>query len=314
MHSLSEVLVSASTSYRAYISRKTDFLLSDSRQDQVKWFWLHLIHRVQEEDWWSSLSEEQWKLLDRLLIHFGYYKPVAEEVEIMRELETKLIFLFKHPAAGYFIPLEIFKLLMQRTRFADQNYIFSLLYRLKVREQRAFVSLIGSSIIGQASSITLESHPLDMALVLFIWFANQYSQGLKRIPGRGVLLNMPFSFMRESRKNFFVPLAPEDFPGEPVPMWEFLYSYFPGSGAAIEEWKHIMSAGGKGFYRSLSLLRSAESPFLYYFRGGYFMPVIKKATINEKNVNDLRMVTPREIHVRLSQKGQVENNIKNNLG
>ncbi len=292
MFPLSEIILTSRPEYFAYLSKKTGFLLPDSGRDQqLQWFWIHLVHLVQEKNKIESLTLEESAAFDELLVHFGSMPAVRHEYAV---LEEKLACVFKHPGGGYFIPLEIFKLLMQRYDLSARNYLFTLLFSLAHREQRSLVSMISSSLEGQAV-VSFESHPLDMALVLYIWFANHHVSGNLTYPDRGVMLHSPYAFVRETASIPVHEREPGYFPETPVSMWEHLRRYFPHRERDAQEWKNLMVAGGKGFYRGLSLISNTRSELFQAFRNGYFFPVMKKQLADKRSVEEIQIVTPREI-------------------
>jgi hypothetical protein len=305
MYSLSEIIFSAPAKYLQYFSRKTGFLISDfpvSFQNNVRWLWKHLSRCYDFEKQISSLNSDEEKRFYEML-HGSCYSPVKDEIS--DSVEQKIPWIFKHPGSGIFVPLEIIKLLMREEVFLKKNYLFALLYRLKIKEQRYFASLMGGSLEGQVA-LTFENNPLDMALVLYIWLINgiqKIDDIGKIIPEKGKIIHGPFTFAREitvtkmAKKEMPFNLLPS----EPVPAWDYFYTHFHYLKDDIDKLYSLINRWNKGFYRSLALLKNQDSDMINALKKGILLPVItQSAKSDNKPAMKIKIASPVELQYSLN--------------
>ena len=308
MYSLAEIIYQGTPKYHQYFSKKTGFLVADfqlSYQKNLQWLWRHLAKNYDFEKDYGNLSATEKDRFSNLLKNFGYLPQVDEVCE---QLEKKISWIFFHPVSGVFIPLEVIKLLMQEDVFHKENYLFSLLYRLKIKEQRYFASLMGSSLEGQIN-LSFENNPLDMALVLYIWLAGQIGSITdirSIIPERGRVLKSPFTFAREintpsiSSVTNLSTLIPE----KPVPIWDYLYTHFSHLKDDIDKLFTLITRGNKGFYRSVTLLKNQNSDLIRAFKTGILLPLIPVTGKTGRGLTgmkrNIKLVSPVELHYALT--------------
>jgi len=310
MHSLTEIILSNNPKYLQYFSRKTGFLVTDFKladRTNLQWLWRHIARKFDFAGNWARLNSVEKQRLGDLLQNFGHLSNVDE---VFSEMERKIPWLFLHPVSGVFIPIEIVKLLMQEEIFYRENYLFALLYRLKIKEQKYFTSLIGGSLEGQVN-LTFESSPLDMALVLYIWMVEQISDITdirSIIPERGKILKSPFTFAREinmdsiTSVNSLSTLLPE----KPVPIWDYLFTHFSHLKDDIDKLYTLVTRGNKGFYRSVTLLKNQNSDMIRAFKNGILIPLLPSSvkTSDQKGVEkrgNIKLVSPVELHYALKK-------------
>ncbi|MDH4199659.1 MAG: hypothetical protein OEV66_04685 [Spirochaetia bacterium] len=297
MFALTEIIYSASPKYLQYFSRKTGFLVADFQaacQNNVRWLWRHLSRNYNFQNQYAILNKAEKDMVRELLLNFGYL-PYTNE--ITESMEKKIPWLFAHPVSGIFVPLEIVKLLMQEEIFFKENYLFSLVYRLKIKEQKYFASLMGGSLEGQVA-LSFENNALDMGLVLYIWLGEHMRNigSLQNIiPDRGKILKSPFAFTREGDS---APWKSRDLrsliPENPVPIWDYLYEHFSHMKDDIDKLHTLIHRGNKGFYRSLALLRNQGGDLIKAFKSGILIPLIPYKN-NTKNKVRIKLVSPVEL-------------------
>lgn len=310
MYSLTEITFYSTPAYLQYFSKKIGFLLADDpsgAKGMIRWLWRHIGHIYNFSEAYSSLNSKEREALLGLFNSFGY---VLTPDETLVHLEKKISWVFRHPAGGVFVPLEIFKLLMQEEELFKMSYLFTLLYKMNAKERRNLASFCGSSLEGQLN-ITFETNQLDMALVLYIWYSAQVQEAdfsKEIIPPRGKILSTPYSFTRETKTDLHTgPEKVQELPAQPVSMWDYLFQNFGQHKNEVEKLYTLVTKGNKGFYRSLVLLSSSSGQMVEAFRRGALMPVIaprsKNAYANMKVVSpmEFRYYHDKNAHVKEAQ-------------
>ncbi|MCB1145706.1 MAG: hypothetical protein KDK38_02795 [Leptospiraceae bacterium] len=309
MFPLAHLLDNQNSAFRTYVANKTGYLLTGKSTDQLIYFWVHLIKNLSVAEILETLSDDEKKFIHKIFLNFGYLSASqVEDTDL--EIEKKITWIFRHPAGGLFIPLEIIKTLMTGKSLTGDTYLFHHFARLKYSEQQGLAVFIHASSGDKSNLLTIERSPKDMALVLYIWFSNLHAGGFARYPYRGKLLNSPYSFLRESDKR--TNLHPEAFPEKPVSLWRHLKLFFPHLNRDIHEFQEVLLSSGKGFYRSLQMLKNPKNEIAEAFRQGYLMPVFPRGALNEKNIQKLMVVTSPELrnsilNTKMSETGKVRN-------
>lgn len=291
MFPIAEVFIQSDENYRSYVGKKTGFLLTSIDGEQLIHFWYHICRGLTREPR-MGLSQEQFNTLDQLFLQFGYIHP-SQMTPSLQQLEQDMPWIFKHPAGGIFLPLEVFKTFMTHDGGNEfQSYLFTLLFRLKLKEQRNLVALLGGELEAQLS-LTFENNALDMALVLYIWYAGLHLSGDALLPAEGKIIAGPWSLSPENESTF----AQNEIklPKKPVAMWPYLFEQFSFQKAEIEELRHRIENTGRGFYRSLSLVKNTKGLFYQMFRQGFLIPIMGRDWRNGRNPDDLTVVSPREL-------------------
>ena len=280
---LRQLVRSSNTVYSKYLSRKACVLSHVEEAERSQWLWFNLIKSYQFSMQFESLGKNLRFELYRLLDNFGY----LPESKTANRLESKIPWILKHPEGGVFLPLEIYKLLMQEQRLADCNYLFALLYRLRLGEQKELAGFVGTNIDAQLS-ISFESNILDMALVLYIWFSRQlsYSKANKKPETR--VFSLKGEEIQPARKQ-------DKFCESASNIWGHLDSHFARESAEVKAFRSNIENGRKGFYRSLTLLSGRNSALKEYFRNGWFIPVLPANW--RKIIDKIEIITPREVVV-----------------
>ena len=250
--------------YLKYLYNKTGFLVSKKSEKTAKHLWLYVNETFNFAKDCIRLTEEERQILDDLLANFGHLNADNKR---LHQLESKLSWVYRHPQGGIFIPLEVYKLLMQEPELIKQNYLFTLLYLLKLKEQKALAALLGGQVEARLA-ITFEKNPLDMALVLYIWFSKQ--------------------IFRQPPK---IKIA---YPDERTKLWDFYRRAF-GHRKHSMVLKRLLLDGKKGFFRSLSLFDQNEK-FVQMFTSGAMMPVFSQSDYFSRRVESMRVVSPRELY------------------
>ena len=251
--------------YLKYLYNKTGFLISKKSEKTAQYLWLYTNEKFNFDADCSNLTSEELQILNELLSNFGH---LSTDSSVVNQLESKLSWVYKSPRGGVFIPLEVYKLLMQEPALIKQNYLFTLLYSLKLKEQKALAALLGGQIEAQLA-ITFENNPLDMALVLYIWFSKQ----IFRQPPR---IKVPY-------------------PDERTNLWDFYRNAF-GHKKHSTVLKRLLLDGKKGFFRSLSLFYDQNEKFVQMFTSGAMMPVFSQSDYFSRRVESMRVVSPKELH------------------
>lgn len=301
MFPLSEIIGTAEAGYQHYVAKKTGFLVNKNNPESLQWLWLHIIRNFDIDFLDEELNADEKAAFDNLLTRFGYISA-NHITEAHEQLEQKLIWVFRHPAGGIFVPLEVFKTLMQESTFLNRQYLFSLIFHLK-REQQNLASFVGGSLEAQLS-ISFEKNQLDMALVLYIWLANQHKNAdlaANLFFERGKVLSSPYAFIRESGKQDKNNV--DFFPEQPVAMWPHLYNAFGHLRGQIDEWYSLMHDGNKSFYRSLNLISDQNCELVQAFRHGFYLPVLSRNYSNKNNLDNIKIVTPKELRNIVNHRG-----------
>lgn len=288
---LTEVIYKAESAYLRYLGRKTNFVTAGKNElETAQYIWLHIIRHYNFEVQIEGLSELERDAFFHLLANFC--SSEANQADYSTELqsvEQKIPWIFRRPHGGYFIPLEIIKKLMQEPLLKKHHFLFTLLYQLKLDELNSLATLAGQELEGQAS-ISFESHVLDMALVLYIWYAGVLRNNFRRFVV-GKVLASPFAegdIKKKSANHLYI--------SEPVPMWAHLKQCFGEEEKAIEKMKQLIGGGNKGFYRSLALLPDSTSRLYQTFKNVMLMPLLPtrvKKTVPLK-VGAIKVVAPAE--------------------
>ena len=276
MISISQILDQTDPHYLKYVSKKTDYLIRNREEKSLYWLWYQILRNFDFDFFFNHLSLEEKEAFFLLLNHFGYI-PSRMVSKPLEDIEKKATWILKDPEEGYFIPLEIFKKLMKQPVLLNKNFLFSLICRLKLSDQKTFGSLIGCSDQAQLS-ISFERNSLDMALVLYIWFANFHKNDKKD------------EVSQVSNKKVFT--------SNPALLWIHLYEKLPRFKNEIREWQKLMEYGEKNFFRSLSLLSGSgkTKELLAIFQKGYLIPILDKNFENKRDIHNILVVTPREVY------------------
>ncbi len=307
MYPLTEVMEDANPEYLAYLSRKTGFMLQrdNTRAPMVSihWFWYHLVKNIENN---KNILNDFHEELEILFDSFGYI-PASRMDERMKEMEKKLMWVFRYPPGGVFLPLEIFKVFMREKFYSDSGYFFSLLYQMSFHELREYASFLGNTLEGQ-HLISFENNTDDMALVLYIWYANRHVNKSVQYdifsPEKGKILSSRHFLSEDSRQPLDESMEKnkESLPYRKEPLWNFLLERYPMYQKEIDQLKTMIFQGRKGFYRALSLIASEENLMINAFRDGILMPVWKK-TGKKLDPDDWAVQTPREIRHCIRQAG-----------
>lgn len=225
MQTLGEILRNDDPAYLRYLSRKTQYLITQEKKEFVHRFWQHLIIEHHPQHILPSLSATNRKTLHNLLRNFAHDGRVVMRGKY-QALEKKIPWVLQHPDGAYFIPYEIIKTLMPERRLIPYGFLFQLLYAMPEAEQHSLRALLARSHRSR-EALGHEKHALDRALALYIWTADHTQRPAHR----------------KERK----PTAKN--------IWQHLAAQFPKLEDEIAEWQHLMLTGRKGFYRSLSLIR-----------------------------------------------------------
>lgn len=228
MQSLGEILRHDDPVYLRYLSRKTQYLITQEKSEFINRFWLHLITEYHPSQVLTRLSAADKKTLAALLAAFAHDSRHVMRAKYQK-LEKKVPWVLQHPDGGYFVPFEIIKTLMPKNRWVPYGYLFQLLYAMPEAEQHSLRALLARSHRSR-EALGSEKHQLDRALAIYIWTAGH------RKVARGTT-------RREIAKGT---------------IWQHLRDKFPRNADDIAEWEHLMHTGRKGFYRSLLLIRGAE--------------------------------------------------------
>ncbi len=296
MFPLSEIYKYTDQNYLSYVWKKTHFLINPQKPDQLQFLWEHIIKNFNLHSFLKKLEENEKKAFFDLLSNYGYVSPQSySHPDLPFEvLEKKSMWIFKHPIEGIFIPLEIIKTLMKEKLLLKNNFLFSLLFRLKMKDQYDLAVLLENH-YGIYQLLTRENNSLDMALVLYIWFLNIYQKStifkLQKKNKGGII---PFRFKLQDKKTKIPPILKE-----PKIIWDYMHQQYPDLHIPINKWYHIMKEGKKGFYYSLLLLTECKKDIWDIFVNGYLFPLSKK----EKNLPDeIKVITPNEIYNLMKNK------------
>jgi len=299
MFPIVDLISQADANYLNYLRKKTGYILSKNDPNQVRWLWLHLLKESKLHELPQSLNPSEQEVLDLLLLNFGYLKQKLVDKKV-NLVEKNNLWLFKHPGGGMFIPLEIIKSLLVNPVYLNKNYLFTLYYRIRRKEQKNYFSLFGDEAKIQYN-FKDEKSLLDSTLVLYIrlssyHLANALDQSI--ISKKGRILHSPFSIIdktssKEEQKYYDLE---EFFPSKPVNLWQHLEKFFPSMKQETQDWYNLIKDGRKSFYRSLGLMSPVKvAPLIYLFRFAYFVPVFNSDFHNNLNPNNICVVTPQEI-------------------
>ena len=285
MFPLSDIICHSYFGYLPYVWKKTSFLIQSNKKEQLLNFWKHLCRGYDYKKFWSQLDESEKNVFLNLLSSFCYVSSENQNA-LLEDIEKKSSWILKYPLGGIFIPAELIKNLMREKILQKKNFLFSLLFRLKLKEQKNLTGLIESN-CKLSEIITDEKNSVDMALVLYIYFANFHTTRLKynALSKKPSVLNIESGIANAS---WYEPSKID----KPLPMWNYLYSKFSDLKPALDEWYYLLKHTKNGFYRSLSLVTKFKRELLYLFCYGYFIPILpKKSNLIDK----IKIVTPSEI-------------------
>ncbi|MCS6972328.1 MAG: hypothetical protein N2Z22_06845 [Turneriella sp.] len=266
MQSLGEILRQRDPAFLRYLARKTQYLISHENEDFIRRFWQHLILDYHPAQVLGRLNKSEKRTFWILLQQFARDDRPQLSARYAR-LEKKIPWVLEHPEGGYFIPYEILKTLMPKNRLIPFGYLFQLLYALPPAELQSLGALLARSHLAR-DALAGKWHHLDHALAIYIWIA-------------------------QSRNVVKASKTAENFPT----IWQYLEHAFPYHQAEIEEWQFIMQSAGKGFYRSLLLLRGAEL-LKSYIASLHVVPVAARRN-RIFPARALRYVVPWEFRTRL---------------
>ena len=286
MFPLSNLIQHSHSEYMSYVWQKTNFLLRSSSQDQLRWFWEYIISHYDYKKFWKSLKiEEEQETFFQLLSHFCYLNKNHENL-YSKNIERKSMWIFKHPRGGIYIPAEFVKILMSEPYLIKENFLFSLLFRLKFKEQVNLAALIKSA-FDPLEIVTHEQNPRDMALVIYILFANFHTIGFynRSVQKSQMVVNI-------NTKIFDSHLYNPSLLKTPQPLWDYLYEECSHIRPAVDQWYYLIKHGKKGFYRSLSLISKPKRELVYLFSSGYLLPILPR---NSYQTDKMQIVTPIEV-------------------
>lgn len=265
MQSLGEILSTRDAPYLRYLSRKTEYLITQEKEEFMDKFWQYLIVEYHPNRVLPRLGERDKKTFLILLKRFARDEDAAMRKRY-QALEKKIPWVLMHPEGGYFIPYEIIKTLMPQSSLIPRGFLFQLIYQMPAEEQNSLRALLARSHRAR-ESLQHEKHPLDRALVLYIWRA------ANRDPAEQAVKIQPRTQMT---------------------IWQYLLLRFPKSEQALAEWQQIMSTGRRGFYRSLTLVRDSSAEWVK--RYVTTLGVVPIATRRQRvfTHTDLKFRIPRE--------------------
>ena len=289
MFPLIDILDHSYTNHMSYIWRKTNFLLKSNEGDQLRWFCQHVTRHCNYQEFWKELKKNEKKTFFELLSHFCYFSSnylSQRDHHAIEEIEKKSMWIFKHPIGGVYIPAEVIKVFMDEPALSKKNFLFSILYRLKFKEQLCLSALIRNTFNG-SEIITNEKNPKDMALAIYMLFANLHTTGFHNysVQKSNAIVNINTKILDSHRHNFSVLETP-------TPLWDYLYQEYAHMRLTLDEWYYLMKYGKKGFYRSLALVSKPKSEFLYLFSSGYLLPMMPK---KNGQPDKIKAITPIEV-------------------
>lgn len=293
--------------FKEYVSRKSGFLLNDSPQ-QVHFLWKHILDNHDFEEVWQSLDKAQRELFFLLLSHYGYLSKFNNSF-LIEELEKKLPYLFRHPAGGFFIPLEFFKTFMKQPVFQKKHFLFSTLYQMNLTTKEAKnISSLLSSELNSPLLLSAEKNSLDLALTLYIFFSNKHKQIRETNNVSQIFLNQKkiinISLLKtisqtQKKSTKYKSLLPSHFTN----LWDYLSLHFPHEKENKEALYFLLEKGHKGFYRALSLLPNSESLMVKFFSHGYlFSDFSRRHSQTKISTKDIKVISPYEVRYWFEKK------------
>ncbi|HRP70705.1 MAG TPA: hypothetical protein PLY93_14360 [Turneriella sp.] len=262
MQTLGEILKHDDPAYLRYLSRKTQYLITREKSEYIHQFWRHLIVEYHPQIVLPALSTADKKTFETLLKNFGHDENPTRRAKYQK-LEKKIPWVFEHPNGGHFIPYEIIKTLMPQQNLISDGYLFQLLYAMPKAEQNSLRALMAESQKAR-DTLTSEKHPLDRALALYIYSADQkHFRKPKRTPHARTL-------------------------------WQYLGYEFPKLENEIREWQYVMQNSQKGFYRSLALVRSPHIHLLKSYTTSLWVVPVTTRRNRVFPAQNLRFVIPLE--------------------
>ena len=284
MFPLSDILQDSYSNYMFYIRKKTNFIINPCKTSQLRWFLEHIIKSYDYQQFLKNLNMEENKAFIHLLSQFCYSYESNHD-QYIKQIEKKSMWIFKHPMGGFYIPAEFIKILMNEKSLLKERFLFSLLFKLSFKEQKDLTALIKSN-YNFSSIITNEQNSWDMALVLYILFANFYTRGLshKYIKAKQKILPIKNQISQSINFNHLLK--------QPTPMWTYLYPKFLHLHPALNEWQLIMKHSKKGFYRSLFFNLQAKKRINLFIFVWISHPHL---TSLANKIDNIQLVTPTEV-------------------
>lgn len=307
MFTISLLNQSRDPKFKEYVSRKSGFLLNDSPQ-QVHFLWKHILDSYDFSQVWQQLNLPQQNLFFLLLNHYGYL-PKLENSVLLEELEKKLPYLFRHPAGGFFIPLEFFKTFMKQSFFQKKYFLFTTLYQmnLTLKEAKNISSLLSSE-LNAPLLLSPEKNSLDLALTLYIFFSSKHHQIREKNNAAQIFLDekkiVNISLLKDIAHTQKKLLKHKTFlPAKFVNLWEYLSLHFSHEQENIDALYFLLEKGQKGFYRALSLLPKNESLMVKFFSHGYLFSNFPSRNSQVKVLTkDIKIISPYEVRYWFEKK------------
>lgn len=281
-----------------YLGRKTNYIVAPEQTGNLEWLWIRLTRAQDWENLYKTLDSEDLATLEYILLHFGYVRP-SEITPAVASFEKKYSWVFQHPNGGIFIPLELFKLFMPFRSFQEKYWLFSLLYRLGLKEQKNFASLIGREFEAQLA-LSFERNQKDMAMVLYIYLGHQlrFDDLEFRLPtSRGKVLSFRPGMGPESTTE----AESISLPDRPVNLREYLEKAFPGEKKEVANLFALLEARPKSFYRALGLACDPDSRLMRAFQTGILIPLISRS-IQSVSLDSVRVISSREARFYIENK------------
>lgn len=285
MFTISDLQKSIDPTFYAYLRKKTDFVfLQNSYQEQSRFLWQHVVSQNNFLTAWLQLSQQEKDMLFYVLDNYGYVNSPPDFL-LLQKLEKKFPYLFLHPLGGYFIPLEFFKLFMAKEIFAQKNYLFALLYKMR-HENKDFAAFASRGFSVQAS-VRKENRILDTALAIYIWMAAKHLQEKQKNFSFLATLTQPNAHSLLHVRSYL--------PAKPINLWEYQKKYFPEEENNMEKLFSLLANGKKNFYRSLNLLPNPYTKMLRLFALAYVIPLLPASRNEDFDTQKIQIVCPREI-------------------
>ena len=288
---LTDVIAQAGPQYMKYLGKKTSFLPGSTDDlENAQFIWLQMIRSYDFEKQISALNEDEYAAFIALLESYCFQQNNVHA----RDLEEKIPWIFRHPGGGIFIPIEIVKKLMLEQRLQKRHFLFTLLYQLKLKELHGLASMVTTKSEAQAA-ISFESHVLDMALVMYIWFASFLrNNAAPAFTKKGKVIDLATRLALNSEQTESV------YPLSARPMWPHLNEFFPDQHTNIADLKKLITAGKKGFYRAMTILPVSNTLMYDLFQSGWLIPVFPAGKLSER-ADEIQIATPFEARQKVSK-------------
>ncbi|RME90866.1 MAG: hypothetical protein D6767_06155 [Candidatus Hydrogenedentota bacterium] len=287
MYPLMDMLTLGGSEYLRYIGRKTKYILSTDHPRSADGLWKMLAGSYDWDDLYTNMEEGDKACLHTLLEMFGFLMPDELTPEII-EFEKRHTWVFRHPNGGVFIPLELLKIFMRLPSFQKDFWLFTLLYKLRLKEQKNLASLISRDFEAQIS-ISLEQNDLDMALVLYIYLGHQMRYDSLSFPPRGNKAKLHYLYRLPEHFDY----APVYLPDHPVVLWDYLKEVFPRYHQDIDNLYNHLRETAISFYRAVGVVLDPTHPILLAFQSGILIPLIPKGVYPDR-IHALKVVAPKE--------------------